>query len=124
MNKIEAFEFTSGGFFGGYRHVKFEDGTLHWWHEHMGEAQQKGRFKASPEAWQEFVNELNELDFWQWKEYYRADILDGHQWSIELQVEGALHKSGGSNEYPMRGGKNLFKHAQAALEKLLGGGSL
>lgn len=54
------------------------------------------------ENWINFLEELAALDIQLWKdEYNNNDILDGTQWSLEIQFSGREKiKKWGSNEYP------------------------
>ena len=114
------FEFFSGGFFGPNHVVTLSEGRLDWRKEEpVGHTVEEGHIQPSAEAWQGFWREMDRLGFWDWDEYYSADILDGHQWSFEVQLGKRFKKTGGSNAYPMKSRQNVFEQAFLALRVLL-----
>jgi len=58
----------------------------------------------SNEKWNEFVCKIFENNIHKWKETYcDHDILDGTQWSLEMEFNGLTNfDSHGSNKYPKK----------------------
>ena len=51
--------------------------------------------------WQEFWEEIDEQGIWNWKNSYTDNtIRDGTQWELNLEKDGKIKKTWGSNDYP------------------------
>ena len=58
--------------------------------------------------------------FWDWEKIYDSDILDGHQWQIELIFKDRQKNTGGSNSYPEINGENAWGIVWEAALRLVG----
>ena len=105
LQKIRRFEFTYGGFFGGFESRSFEaDG------ETMVPVSEFSRTSDpfdlpvnEPCAKKEFIDGIAELHIGEWKRNYDDhSILDGTQWSLELTFEDGHRpvRIHGSNAFP------------------------
>lgn len=72
------------------------------------------------DKWKEFLETLKELKIQEWKEYYEhPGILDGHQWTFEIETEKLKIKTGGSNGYPGKDpADTVFENKDSLFEKL------
>lgn len=73
--------------------VRFRDGYL------------PDRLRATEEQIDRFVEQLDELDFWNWKDDYDTRdtewaVLDGGWWTFQASVNNREKKTGGWNAYP------------------------
>lgn len=62
-----------------------------------------------PERWIAFWKKVDSLGVWKWKPEYYRPMLDGSNWSLDLEHEGRRLASRGSNAWPKRLG--LFSGA-------------
>ena len=73
-----------------YRHA---DGAYQW--------HQPIELYPSPEAWARFWLAVETAGVWRWAAvYHNHEIMDGTQWSLELEHQGQAVKTSGSNAYP------------------------
>lgn len=60
--------------------------------------------KPTEEQWIEFWNKMEEIDIWNWNEYYSPlpdrIVMDGISWRIKIVHDDHRIESGGSNAYP------------------------
>ena len=115
---MSKFSFSWGAVGGDGVSVKMlEDSTLI--HSFMeGLSSVRTPVNPSPEAWEEFYRTCKELGVSEWDADYKGDefVLDGPVWSVDIDRDGLVVKSGGYCEFPPN-----FPLFCAALEKLVGG---
>jgi len=63
------------------------------------------RLQATEAQIARFVEQLDELDFWNWRDDYDTrdtdwDVLDGGWWTFQARVYDCERKTGGWNAYP------------------------
>ena len=101
-NQIKHLKATVGGYFGGYYEVTIDlhSKELKWKHFGCGHEEEFQKTVRNTTA-DRFVEELKSIDILNWKsKYVELDILDGTQWSIEIQILGKKICKHGSNKYP------------------------
>ena len=79
-------------------------------------------FKPTKEQWTEFWEKMDEIDIWNWKEYYRPTdclILDGIGWRIKIVLGDRRLESVGSNAYPDLNPKHATTNLSQAFEKFV-----
>jgi hypothetical protein len=108
-----------GGYGGSSYAVKFDGKQLFYSQADSGfRGENELLALPSEKKWIKFWKKLNKINIWEWeKEYYDPDVLDGTQWEVKINFDGAKKiVSGGSNAYP-KGFKTFLK----AVRKLIGG---
>ena len=98
-------ELYSGGYLSGGVAVVLKDGAVQV--RRTGPSGEEGHEKTvtpGVSAWKAFRLVCDLLNIWDWKEtYVDRNIMDGHQWSIDLVYPDKTLKSSGSNSYPPGG---------------------
>jgi hypothetical protein len=75
----------------------------------------------TPEQWQEFRHQLDHIKIWDWKPEYGSKLLiDGTQWSIDIEYADHSVHSDGHRDFPDSGFDGLLQ----AIGKLLGSGQV
>lgn len=92
-------EFSYGGYFGGYKTIRYLNGTVTLSKsltpndEHTKDVPEK-RLEA-------FWQAIEDIEVWDWEDkYVDPDILDGAQWSLKLVHGEREKKIYGSNMFP------------------------
>lgn len=101
-NHINHIKATVGGYFGGYYEVVIDlhSRELKWKHFGCGHEEEYQKMLRSTTA-DRFLEELKAIDILNWKsKYVDLDILDGTQWSVEIQMQGKKISKHGSNMFP------------------------
>jgi hypothetical protein len=110
--------------------VELTDGALVYTSSRARETTELVKIKPTPDQWREFRAALDDINVWRWEpSYINRKILDGTQWSLEIEYADRSLKTGGSNSYPDDKGKPngqpqstpAFARYRATVEKLLGG---
>lgn len=92
------FIFEEGGF-GVLSKLELIKGTFYKTPQFEQNALKLGQ--PSLEKWISFRHFLDHLNAWKWKpNYSNQDILDGTQWSLEIEYGDAKISCSGSNSYP------------------------
>jgi len=131
MVQPEKLDIDIGGHMAPNARIRWKNKALHYHHED-GPFFEDKIIKPSEEEWETFLEALEQLRVWDWKESYHADILDGIQWSIEIAFQDQEVMSQGSNCYPAyheneklgsQEGKRteLFNNFLGAVSELIGG---
>ncbi len=91
-----------GGYTGSSYSVELKRGALVYTRCSFGfEKEESCTVKPSPEAWEKFLERLDEADVWSWSgRYDTPGILDGTDWSAVISVGERSVEAGGSNGYP------------------------
>ena len=72
--------------------------------------------KVSNSKLEIFWKEIDLINVRNWKkEYFDSDILDGHQWSLEVDFDDVKYECSGSNDYPP-----LFDELYRIMDDLMG----
>tara|TARA_Y100000031_G_scaffold1749_1_gene2160 strand:+ start:450 stop:866 length:417 start_codon:yes stop_codon:yes gene_type:complete len=126
MNDKIIFDFSIGGFFGGYERIIWQNNKLqHQFFEHIfpedEEVKPNKMLSAttpSTKDWEEFWQAIDALKVWGWKkDYYNEDVDDGVQWELKIKREGRRRRRiFGSNAYPEP--KGTFNSFIKTLKKL------
>lgn len=95
----EELDIDIGGHMEPNARIRWENKALHY-HHNNGPLFDNKIIKPSEEQWDTFLERIEELRVWDWKESYHANILDGIQWSIEMSFDDRSIKSWGNNCYP------------------------
>lgn len=110
--------------------IELTDGALVYTSSRARENTELVKIKPTVEQWREFRAALDDINVWRWEpSYINRKILDGTQWSLEIEYADRSIKTGGSNSYPDDKGQPngqpqstpAFARYRAAVEKLLGG---
>ena len=92
------FVYEEGGF-GAWSKLELISGTFY--ETPQSEKVARRRKEPSLEKWISFRYLLDHLNAWKWKpSYSNQDILDGTQWSLEIEYGDAKISCSGSNSYP------------------------
>jgi hypothetical protein len=114
-----------GGFGGPSYGVRFEDSTLYYDAWDNGEQHEPVEVHPTEADWEAFWRTLDEVGAWDWKEEYETEgVMDGTGWSLEVEYNGRVLETGGSNAYPPDGKMNVskqFSRFLKAVSKLAGG---
>ena len=128
MNDKIIFDFSIGGFFGGYERIILQNNKLqHQFFEHIFPEDEEVKpnkvlsaTTPSTKDWEEFWHEVDVLKVWSWKkDYYNEGVDDGVQWELKIKRQGRRRRRiFGSNAYPEpRGTFNSFIKALKKLSK-------
>ena len=113
------FRLYIGGYLGHSYNVTIVGETLRYQAISQDGQQQTKDIIPTKEKWQRFWAKLESAGVWEWKpEYPNPGILDGTQWSIDIEHAGRSLTSRGDNNYP---GKKAFNTFLEAVESVLGG---
>ena len=89
----------SGDFF----EIQLQNGALSYSSGTIFEEHPKKKICALPDRdhWLAFWQDIERLGVWDWKEDYSDPfVLDGAEWTLEIELRGRMLKSGGKNGYP------------------------
>ena len=128
MNDKIIFDFSIGGFFGGYERIIWQNNKFqHQFFEHIFPEDEEVKpnkvlsaTTPSTKDWEEFWHEVDVLKVWGWKkDYYNEGVDDGVQWELKIKRQGRRRRRiFGSNAYPEpRGTFNSFIKALKKLSK-------
>ena len=95
-----------GGGLDGRNSVELKEGMLLFQCKERGKIVPEKSFEIRPtrEAWTRFIQEINTTKLYRWsKNYPNPGILDGTQWSIDMEIDGRKIHSEGDNSYPTDG---------------------
>jgi hypothetical protein len=118
------FEFSMGGW-GDAQEVCLADNTLVCGTMYEPPDRRK-KFTPTPQQWREFWREIEASGVWQWESYYdNTNVLDGTQWSLQIEHGPRKLTSEGSNAYPGSTGMEFpptssFGQFLQALQNLVG----
>lgn len=124
--KPTQFEISIGGYMGDSCQLTWEDGSLIYQSWNAGDLPVLPQFVQPSEArWSSFWKKLEKLQVWSWEpEYPNPGIMDGTQWSIDLEWGGRSLHSKGDNNYPDgvdgEPGRNFLRFLRA-VQLLIGG---
>ena len=116
MNDKIIFDFSIGGFSGGYERIIWQNDKLYHFFERS--FLEEDFTIPSTKDWDEFWDTVDTLKVWSWrKDYNNDDVLDGTQWELTIKREGRRKRRiFGSNAYPKP--KGTFNSFIKALNKL------
>lgn len=106
IDYIKVVRFEIGGCFGGYDFytISVDDQHIHYDFEHslMLKPPNLPDMMDYPMTKEEFLDGLRELHIGEWRHYYRTEILDGTQWSLDIEYSNGAKPAhyGGSNSFP------------------------
>lgn len=91
-----------GGYMGDSYGIRWEQGTLIYEHFSDGyEKKETVKLHPSTRKWKNFWTTLEKIGVWQWQELYEDQhVVDGTNWSVEIEIGGRSLSSGGSNAFP------------------------
>ena len=100
MNDKIIFDFSIGGFSGGYERIIWQNDKLYYYCD--GIFLDEDFTIPSIKDWEEFWVEVDALKVWNWKkDYNNDDVLDGTQWELTIKRAGRRRRRiFGSNAYP------------------------
>lgn len=103
INNIIGFSFECGGFFGGYPKIEasiIENKVFCIYHPPLNK--KKKSFEISKEEWNEFIDQIIDLNILTWKKNYSdPNIEDGTQWELNINFQnGKKMEIHGNNDYP------------------------
>ncbi len=117
-------------FVGGYTEpsfgVRWDDGTLFYDRsDHGYELVETVSLQPDDKEWEKFWSKLDEIGIWEWNpEYSNPDIMDGTNWSVEINRGDQSVDSQGSNCFPgncSEDDSGPFGQFCEAVSKLAGG---
>ena len=116
MNDKIIFDFSIGGFSGGYERIIWQNDKLYYYCD--GIFLDEDFTIPSIKDWEEFWQAVDALKVWSWKkDYYDEGVDDGLQWELKIKREGRRRRRiFGSNAYPEP--KGTFNSFIKALNKL------
>ena len=102
--RLKKVELGIGSFFGGWKtYTLFENGKLERT-SMLGETNEDGTdsVNVGPKGFDRICRKLGDIGVFGWdEEYSNPWILDGEQWSLNIEdIDGATFSCSGSNEYP------------------------
>ena len=124
------FTASIGGFFGTTYSVELREGALFYFAADAPDKAVSAKVTPTAKQWREFRRSLDEIKIWQWRtNYSNPAVRDGIHWSLDIEYDDHELKTGGSNSFPGRGGKQTgcseqtraFSAYTAAVKRLLGG---
>lgn len=99
-----------GGYPGPWYAVEWRDGRLEYDAAEYAQAgfgertelTSRRYVRPTGRQWTRFWNALDKLDVWNWDRDYVPPglVLDGTNWSVDIELRGRRLRSGGSNAYP------------------------
>ena len=123
----EVFRFAIGGHCRDYLLVELRNGKLACCYTDSGYFfGEPAWLEPSPEQWQDFLRAAAEAGVWTWDaNYLNIRVLDGTQWSLQLQSDGRSVRCEGDNAYPGststdHGPDTAFGHFLKAIRDLTG----
>lgn len=95
-------KFTIGGFFDGYKTVEIiiKGGEVSYKILRIGLLNVDKKISSAAEVPKAWLNELDALQIFSWKENYSADVLDGTQWELTFKDGKKIYHGHGTNAYP------------------------
>ena len=133
MPRPDDFYASIGGYMGSSYCVELNEGLLVYTRSSRGyETEEVVEIEPTDAQWAQFVEVLDDVDFWNWEErYHNPDICDGTGWTVRIEIDGRGHESAGVNEFPgpsfeerMRGDApedRPFEEFTTAVQELIGG---
>ncbi|MDN5360926.1 MAG: hypothetical protein PWQ84_1989 [Thermotogaceae bacterium] len=92
-------EFSYGGFFDGYKTIRYTNGTVVLSNSQKPFNEQTN--KVSDEKLEDFWQQIESIGVWDWQDKYEdPNVLDGFQWNLTLVHGEREKKIYGSNMFP------------------------